>query len=253
MPHSRTTLKSPTVRPLPSPYSLPIIEDCLTCKVREDRLFCNLSPTAVQSLDEIKSLAVYPKGALIFVQGQPCRGVFVLCTGRVKLTVCSRNGKALILRIADPGEILGLSATLSGKPYSMRAETQVPCELNFIKREDFLQFLHNHGDACIRVAQQLASNFHTATEQVDLLGLSSSATERLARLLLQLGSQGRQVGQELRLNLPLTHEEIGQMIGVSRETVTRLLTDLKKKEIINLKGSTLVIRDRSALEVLTGS
>ncbi len=241
------------VRPLPSPYSLPIIEDCLTCKVRENRVFCNLSTSAVKALDQIKSLAVYPKGALIFVQGQPTRGVFVLCIGRVKLSVCSRDGKALILRTVEPGEILGLSATLSGRPYYMTAETLLPSELNFIKREDFLRFLHEHADACMRVAQQLASNFQAATEQAHLLGLSTSAAERLARLLLQLGCQSGQAGQELRLKLTLTHEEIGQMIGVSRETVTRLLTNLKKKEILSLKGSSLVIRNRAALEVLASS
>ncbi len=87
----------------------------------------------------------------------------MFCIGRVKLTVWSSDGKALILRIVEPGEILGLSATLSGRPYYMTAETLVPSELNFIKREDFLRFLHEHADACQRVAQQLASNFQGAT------------------------------------------------------------------------------------------
>ncbi len=236
-----------------SPYGLQIIEDCLTCKVREDRLFCNLSPAAVKTLSDIKSLATYPKGAVLFVEGQPPRGVFVLCMGRAKLTTCSKDGKGLILRIAEPGEILGLSATVSGKAYDTTAETLVPSEANFIKRDDFLRFLREHGEACMRVAQQLASNFYTANEQIRLLGLSSSSSVKLARFLLDLAGQSGLGGGELQLKLTLTHEEIAQMIGTSRETVTRLLMDFRERDIIRLKGSTLVICDKAALEALARS
>ncbi len=236
-----------------SPYGLQIIEDCLTCKVREDRLFCNLSPAAVKTLSDIKSLATYPKGAVLFVEGQPPRGVFVLCMGRAKLTTCSKDGKALILRIAEPGEILGLSASVSGKAYDTTAETLVPSEANFIKRDDFLRFLREHGEACMRVAQQLASNFYTANEQIRLLGLSSSSSVKLARFLLDLAGQSGLGGGELQLKLTLTHEEIAQMIGTSRETVTRLLMDFRERDIIRLKGSTLVICDKAALEALARS
>jgi CRP/FNR family transcriptional regulator len=241
------------MRPPPSPYGLPIIEDCLTCKVREERVFCKLSPNAVKALDEIRSAAIYPKGAVLFVQGQPARGVFVLCTCRAKLTVCSKDGKALIFRIAEAGEVLGLSATVSGNPYGMTAETLVPSEINFIRRELFLKFLRENGEACMRVAQQLAQNYHSANEQIRLLGLSTSAAERLARFLLQLGSQTDSPGTEVRLKLTLTHEDIGELIGISRETVTRLLKEFKGKNVIRLKGSALVIRDKAALEALSRS
>ncbi len=235
---------------MPSPYGLPILEDCLTCKVREDRLFCNLSLGAVNSLNSIKFLATYPKGAVLFVEGQAPRGVFVLCIGRAKLAAGSKDGKRLILRIAEPGEVLGLSATLSGHAYDMTAEVIEPSELNFIKREDFLRFLRENGEACMRVAQQLAKNFHTANEQIRMLGLSSSASGKLARFLLDLASQRGLAGEEPRLKLTLTHDEIAQMVGSSRETVTRLLAELKEKQIIHLKGSILVIRDKTALQAL---
>ncbi len=238
---------------MPSPYGLPIIEDCLTCKVREDRLFCNLSPGAVKSLSSIKSLATYPKGAVLFVEGQPPRGVFALCIGRAKLTAGSKDGKTLILRIAEPGEVLGLSATLSGRPYDMSAEVIEPSEVNFIKREDFLRFLRENAEACMRVAQQLARNFHTANEQIRMLGLSSSVSGKLAKFLLELGEESGRGREELNLKLNLTHEEIAQIIGASRETVTRFLAELKKKQVITLRGSTLVIRNRAALEALARS
>ena len=94
--------------PMRAPYGLEIIESCITCPHREDRLFCNLSPIAVQRLAIITSASSYPKGATLFVEGQAGRGVFILCAGRGKLYTTSIDGKTLIARLSEPGEVLGL-------------------------------------------------------------------------------------------------------------------------------------------------
>jgi len=260
-----------------SPYGLDIIESCLTCKMREDYLFCNLSAPSMKGLETIKSTAAYPKGAILFVEGQNPRGIFVLCLGRAKLSTSSSDGKTIILKIAEPGEILGLSATVSGKAYEVTAELMEPSQANFITRQDFLNFLRDHGDAALRVAEQLSKNYHTAYEEIRSLGLSHSASEKLAKLLLEWaqdwkdkdekgkngkgkdakGKDGRDKDGkdkgEVRLTVTLTHEEIAQLIGTSRETVTRALADLKKKQLVQVKGSTVVIRNKAALEKLAGS
>ncbi|HLG14451.1 MAG TPA: Crp/Fnr family transcriptional regulator [Blastocatellia bacterium] len=232
-----------------SPLGLEVIESCLSCSLRTERLFCDLSPAALQSFDAIKYPAIFPKGAMLFVEAQSPRGIFVLCSGHAKLSTCSSDGKTLITQVAEPGELLGLSATVSGKPYEATAETLDRCQVNFIKRDDFLRFLAEHGEACLRVAQHLSNNYHQAYEQVRSLGLSHSAGEKLAKLLLEWCSRGGEdTTQGVRLKLALTHEEIAQMIGTSRETVTRLFGDLKGRQIIHLKGSTLIIRNKAALE-----
>jgi len=245
-----------------SPYGLDIIESCLTCKMREDYLFCNLSAPSTKALEAIKSTAAYPKGALLFVEGQSPRGVFVLCHGRAKLSTSSADGKTIILKIAEPGEVLGLSATVSGKSYEVTAELMEPSQANFIGRQDFLNFLRDHGDASLRVAQQLSQNYHSAYEEIRSLGLSHSASEKLAKLLLEWAQDGKNKGgkgqdskdkSEIRLTVTLTHEEIAQLIGTSRETVTRALADLKKKQLVSVKGSTVVLRNKAALEKLAGS
>ena len=239
-----------------SPYGLDIIESCLTCRMREDYLFCNLSTPSTKALEAIKSTAAYPKGALLFVEGQSPRGVFVLCHGRAKLSTSSADGKTIILKIAEPGEILGLSATVSGKSYEVTAELMEPSQANFITRQDFLNFLRDHGDASLRVAEQLSKNYHSAYEEIRSLGLSHSAAEKLAKLLLEWAKEGNGNGKdkgEVRLTVTLTHEEIAQLIGTSRETVTRALADLKKKQLVQVKGSTVVIRNKAALEKLAGS
>ena len=236
-----------------APYGLEIIESCLSCPHREDRLFCNLPSAAIQALATITSAAVYPKGATLFVEGQSPRGVFVLCTGRVKLSTSSADGRTLILRMSESGEVLGLPATVTGKPYELTAEVIEPTQANFIARNDFLRFLSENGEVALRVAQQLGETYHSAVAEMRTIGLSHSAGEKLARFLLDLCSDHAKTNGEIRLTMTLTHEEIAQIIGASRETVTRLFSDFKKKQFLQVKGSTVVIKNKAALEELVGA
>src|SRR5579862_3193757 len=213
-----------------SPYGMEIVESCVTCKLRADRIFCDLPAPALQAFEEIKYTTAYPEGATLFVERQDPRGIFVICKGSVKLSVSAPNGRTMIVKIAEPGEVLGLSATVSGKPYEVTAETIDPCQVNFVKRDDFLRFLKNDVQVCFKAA------------------------EKLAKLLLEWSSKNGEASKpEPRVKLRLTHEEIAQMIGTSRETVTRLLADLKKHQILHTRGSTLVIRNQSALRELANN
>lgn len=235
------------------PYGLNIIENCLSCKFREDRLFCHLTPAALKQLSSIKSSAMYPKGALLFLEGQQPRGVFILCQGKVKLSMSSRDGKTIILKLAEAGEVLGLSATVSGRPYEVTAELVEPTQASFIARDQFLGFLKANGDAALRVAEQLSANYHSAYEEIRTLGLTASASEKLAKLILQWSSDAGDAKSSLKLRVSLTHEEIAEMIGTSRETVSRLFSDFKKKQLLEVKGSTLIIRNKSALQQIVQS
>jgi CRP/FNR family transcriptional regulator len=159
----------------------------------------------------------------------------------------------LILRIADQGEVLGLPATVTEKSYELTAEVIEPAQANFIPRQDFLNFLREHGEVALRVAQQLGETYHSAIAEMRTIGLSHSAGERLARFLLDLCTDQAEKPGEIRLTLTLTHEEIAQMIGTSRETVTRAFGEFRKKNLIQVRGSTLIINNRAELESLLGS
>lgn len=236
-----------------SPYNLGIIDSCLTCKARESFLFCNLSPAALQKLDEIKSVATYPRGAILFMEEQPCRGVFVLCQGSVKLFTSSSEGKDIILRIAEPGEVLGLSAAVHGRPYLATAETAEPTQATFFRRDDFVNFLREHGDAAFHATQVLSFNYHAAYEMVRTLGITHSTPEKLARLILRWGASSKQHeknGGAIPIHVNFTHEEMASMIGTCRETVERLLSEFKRSQMIRIHGSKLTILDRNALEKL---
>ncbi len=99
-----------------APYGLNIIDNCVTCPIRGQHLFCNLPLQSAQRLNEIKSTGLFPKGALLFIEGQQPRGVFILCAGRVKLSTTSREGRTIITKISEPGDVMGLNAVVSNIP-----------------------------------------------------------------------------------------------------------------------------------------
>ena len=236
-----------------APYGLEVIENCAECKLRCDDFFCDLPPDVLKHFESLKYATVFPKGAILFVEGQSPRGIFMLCSGRVKLSSCSASGRTIITHIAQAGEVLGLSAVVSGAPYEVTAETLVPCQVNFIKEGDFMKFLSEKTAACLRVAQHLSNAYRLASEQLRSLALSESTTEKLANLILGWCElEGKQTERGISLKVTLTHEEIAQSIGSSRETVTRLLGDLKNRRIISIKGSTMIVPDRASLERLSG-
>jgi len=236
-----------------TPYGLQLTENCLICKLRQSGFFCELPKGALEDLEKIKYVSAFPPGAVLFVEGQSARGAYIVCSGRVKLSTTSRSGKTLILRIAQAGEVLGLHATVSGKPYELTAEALQPCQLDFIKRDDFLGFLQKHANACLHAAQHLSQNCQNAYEMIRSLGLSHSVSEKMARLLLEWATDGESTKEGVRIKISLTHEEMAQLIGTSRETVTRVLGEFREKQLAHLRGSTLLIRNRAALERMIGT
>lgn len=235
-----------------APYGLNILDNCLACPMREEHLFCNLPLTAVQRLNEIRSTAIYPKSAMLFIEGQQPRGVFVLCSGRVKLSTSSSEGRTVITKISEAGDVLGLSATISNRPYEVTAEMIEPGQANFITRDALLHFMREYGEVALRVAEQLSRNYYSAYEEIRTLGLTNSPSERFAKLLLGWSNTASN-GDPLQLKLTLTHEEIAEMIGTTRETVSRLFSHFKRKQLLQLKGATLIIRNKAALEKMVNS
>ena len=236
-----------------APYGLNILDNCLTCSVREEHLFCNLSVHAGQRLNEIKSTAVYPKGAMLFIEGQQPRGVFVLCAGKAKLSTSSREGKTIITKLSEAGDVLGLNAVVSNRPYEVTAEMMEPGQANFVPRDSLQILLRDFPEAAMRVAQQLSRNYFSAYDEIRTLGLSASPSEKFAKLLLSWSTKSTQSDGSSQVKLTLTHEEIAEIIGTTRETVSRLFSEFKKKQLMQSKGATLVIRSRIALEKIVQS
>lgn len=233
-----------------TPYGLEIIESCNECSQSRPHFFCGCSSAALFSLDQVSHKSHLPAGAILFVEGQRPRGVFIICSGRVNLSTTSREGKTLILKTAQEGEALGLSAAISGVGYEATAEAATPCQLNFVDRKQLLELMQTYSELSVRAAESLSRDFQTAYRDIHDLVLTRSSAGKLARLLLSNSSE-EEFGAEIRVHSTMTHEEMAQRIGASRETVTRLLSRLRKKQLIRLDGARLIIRNRTALEALT--
>jgi len=185
---------------------------------------------------------------MLFIEGQQPRGVFVLCLGKAKLSTSSREGKTIITKLSESGDVLGLNAVVSNRPYEVTAEMMEPGQANFIPRDSLLQFLKEFPEVALAVSQQLSRNYYVAYEEIRTLGLAASPTEKFAKLLLSWSTKGTQDDGSSQVKLTLTHEEIAEIIGTTRETVSRLFSEFKRKQLFQLKGATLVIRSRFALE-----
>jgi len=230
------------------PYGFELSESCQTCKLRGDEFFCQLSAKALKDLDQFSSPSAYPAGAILFIEEQDCRGIFVLCEGKVKLSICSNAGKTMILKIAQAGEVLGLSAILAGRSYETTAETLHPCQVVFIPRDEFLRFLAHNPEASQNMVKQLSAEYQSACNRLRTVGLSASASRRLAKFLLDWRAGSKQAKSDAKTKISLTHTELAQCIGTTRETVTRTLSDFRNRRLVTLRGATLAITNRAALE-----
>jgi len=233
-----------------SPYGFRVPEDCSDCDWRDNSFFCSLSPATARALCQIRRTSSYPAGAILFMEGEPARGVHIVCQGRVKLLTTNSEGKTLIFKIAKPGDILGLNPAISGQPHEITAETLQPAQLAYVSREDFVKFIKEHGDACLQVAQHLGRDCHLAYEVIRSIGLSNSVEEKLARFLVEWSAGSPMTNGSVRVKLALTHEEIAQLIGCSRESVSRSFSEFKRKRLVEVNGSTLLVQDKAALETL---
>ena len=239
---------------MPDPrQQLDPIESCVACKIRSEAFFCDLPRPAREAFEGIKRAAVYPAHALLFLEGMPPRGIYLLCQGRAKITMTSAAGKMLLLKFAEAGEILGLHAVILSRPYDATAEVVESSRVAFVREDDFLRFLRQHGEACLRAARFVSESCQDAYEQVRSIGLSHTAAEKLALLLLEWSSEGEETGQGIRIKLRLTQEEIAQIIGASRETVNRLFGKFDTESLIRIQGSTLWIRNPGALANLVNT
>ena len=225
---------------------------CEKCGRRSSAFFCALPEPAFSVLESIKSPRRYPRGSTIFMQGQTPKGAYVLCSGRAKLFTGSEDGRAIILGFADPGEVLGLNTLLTGSPYEKSAFAIEDVCVGFVKKKDFVAFLEDHPEAALTALRQLSANYQQAHRQLCSIGLSTSVSEKLAKLLLQWCS-GPLNGAGVRIRRGHSHSEIAEMIGASRETVTRLLGSFRDRGLVKFSKAELVIPDPERLRLAMGA
>jgi CRP/FNR family transcriptional regulator, cyclic AMP receptor protein len=205
------------------------------------------------TIDQLGDLESYarsyscPQGTLLFSEGELPQSAFILLEGQVTLSVNSTDGKRLIIGIAKAGEVLGLASVLNGGPYEMATETQYTCKVCTIDRAEFLRFLLRHTSALQNAALALCQSYNQACTRFRTLSGCPTGKAKIARLLLEFANASCQDGTTHFL-LALNHQEIGDWVGMSRESVSRVLSSFRRVKLIAQKGACLAITDRSSLE-----
>jgi CRP/FNR family transcriptional regulator len=207
-----------------------------------------LSPAAFADLTSLRPATCYDAGDLLFSEKQNSTGVFLVREGMVRLSMNSSGGKRLSLRVARAGEALGLGSALFSSKCETTAETLSPAKIIHISGAEFIEFLGRQPEVYRLVTEEISLQYAMACDQLRTVGLSSSAPEKLARLLLDLSENGQPTENGTSFRFILTHEQIGEFIGASRETVTRTLGSFKLRRLVDFNGSMLTIHNLRALE-----
>lgn len=230
-----------------SEYKAPVVMTNPHCK----QPFSNLSADAQARLNQIGSDMDYTRGYSLFIEGQPSQCVYIILSGRVKLSVTSREGKTMIMRIAEAGDVLGLNAAMNNTDYEVSAEALEFCRVKVIRSRDFIDFLRKYPEAAMEATQCVLREYKFMFKDVCRLGLPTTVTGRLANLLLDWREKRFEEGHtDSRMVMTLTQEEIAGMTGTSRETVSRVLQQFQRDKLISIKGVSLTVLRPEALQQL---
>ncbi len=224
---------------------------CDACPIRQADSFCNLPAEAREFLEANSISMEYPRGAVMFREGDRCNAIFLLCSGRVKVSATSSEGRTMILRLAGSGSVLGMSAALSEEPYETTIETLEPCHVRVLRTSALRTMMRDFPQVAVAMARSLAKEYKAAFEEARRIALPASPAGRLACLFLDwlASEKGARKGETITMNL--THDELASMTATTRETVTRTLSKFKKDGLIKTHGVALTVLQPGVLQQLS--
>jgi len=186
--------------------------------------------------------------ALLFLEKYIARGVFILCDGQAMLSIDSKKGKTVLLRVAQRGEALGLASAINGNPYGVTARILRTSQVAFVHRDALLQLMEKHPELYRKVITQITTAHDDLINQFLLFSGSTSVSEKLAGLLLNWNPESGESDSETRLVMPLTHADLAELLGTTRESVGRTFAKFIRQSLIERRASEITISNRSALE-----
>jgi len=225
--------------------------NCNSCPFRQANTFCNLPPEAQQFLDSNSISMEYPRGSVLFREGDRSNAIFTICSGRVKVSASSRDGRTMILRLAGPASVLGMSAALSEEAYETTVEALEPCRVRVLRTSALAVLLRDYPHAAVAVAHTLAGEYKAAFEEARRIALPTSPAGRIACLLLDWLASEKGARKTDTITVTLTHDELASMTATTRETVTRTLSRFKKDGIIKTHGVAFTVLQPSVLHQLS--
>jgi CRP/FNR family transcriptional regulator, cyclic AMP receptor protein len=210
--------------------------------LRQVPLFESLSEADLQSFAELVRERSYPRGSVIVFEEDPGDALYVVAAGQVKVVLVAEDGREVILSVLGPGSFFGEMAILDEGPRSAHVIAMEESNLLILRRDDFHARLRAMPEVAISLLKEISRRLRRADEKIGSLVLLD-VNGRLAHLLLRLADEER--GD--RITRRLTHHTIAQMIGSSRETVSRAMRGLVGRNVIEVTRTAILLRDRGAL------
>lgn len=222
------------------------IRACMACPLRGSSMLCDVPDDVLREIDGGKRQVSYLAGDTLYQEGDPSSRAFVVCRGQVKLTRTSAGGATTILKIVKAGELLGISEVMTGAEYVATAEAEETSSLACLSREQLVAILSRHSIASNRISEFLSSECLDAFVNLCFLRQTASTSTKLCQFLLRWiqthpSSSGKWIA------IPYTQSEIAQLVGASRETVSRLLNGLQNKRVLEIKRKRLRVMNLSEL------
>jgi CRP/FNR family transcriptional regulator len=210
-----------------------------------------LTPETLAELDAISAPFEYRNGETLMRQGDPAEFVRILCNGRAKISTASHDGRTLLLNIVNAGAVLGLVSAVRRMRYETTAEAYGPCTVIEVPDHDFLDFVFRHRNASLQVMQMLAAENHDLLVNARRVALSGTVAGNVAKLLLDWSTTVTGIDGNNHFNMVLTHQEIAEMVGTTRETVTRTLATFRRQGWIRIHGAFVEILQQGKMKEIS--
>lgn len=224
---------------------------CEACETRPESVLCNGDGTALAAFSAIHHRHRYLAKQTLYHEGTPALGLYVLCHGRIKATRSDGNGREQIVRLVDPGGILGEEALRSGSHYVGTARVLEDSQVAFVGREALLRLLRAHEGMAVSLLQHLSRVLVSTQANLARLALAD-ARSRMAGLLLELGRRyGQPTDEGIALSLAVSRGEMAAMIGLTPETAMRLLSQFRDEGIVRTDRRQVVLVRPERLEAFT--
>lgn len=222
---------------------------CNSCASRNARSFCSLGDELLREFRTVVGLSRFGAGAMIYREGDRCERVYVVCEGRAKLLSTSGDGKVLLLRFCEPGDVLAVNAAVRGGVHESSAMVTEPSLIGAVSRENMIRFASSHQEVFLRLVELASEEYKAAQRMIRFFAFGATAGARLARLLLDwCDLRGVPADDGIHIRVRVTHTDLAQLVGTTRETVTRLVSELARERVVARSLEEIVVLDRRRLE-----
>jgi CRP/FNR family cyclic AMP-dependent transcriptional regulator len=207
---------------------------------QEKSSFSRLDDAMIRFFEKAAVRKRFPKNTILFSKGDESDSLYIVCSGKAKVIARDEQGKEIVLSVIGPGEYFGEMAALDGAPRSATIVTKEPTEILIIHREDFRRSLSSSPDLMFNLLRVLLERLRKADEQIESLAFMN-VYGRVASLLMQ---EAEPQGDKWVIRETLTHQEIADMVGSSRETVSRTIRELQEAGDISIERKKITIHKK---------